>query len=366
MKLGPAASVLLPQVRANCLRADAQVAGLFSMCGLLLRLRNLYKWEHGLPPWREEEPPPVLAWVSQREEAWESLPEVEPLDLRLDGATLDPFDTAAVNALLGPEGLVYGAGRVAGLLPVFFLGRLVERRRLDGLTVWELGQELTQDIFFLPGLTQENQIFLRKEPLSYLLWDKLADPRAHLRRFVRLGLTGYGLDPEEVLTRPTWENLAPVVQGELAAIQWHEVGEATDGLAGRDLLHRAATEHPGTELEHFVRGVKDILADTGPHGRLAYIIAGRRAGSLGLYPTWLAGFPRLLFPEIDAAVALFAGDGDWSQVEECRELGWQRALAALAGVEEVLAACPVAEAVGAVRREVIGPLTGFRSVPDES
>ena len=32
----------------------------FSLCGMLLRLRQLYKWEHGLAPWREPEVPAVL------------------------------------------------------------------------------------------------------------------------------------------------------------------------------------------------------------------------------------------------------------------------------------------------------------------
>ena len=38
------------QILDNCEISDAQHAGLYSTCGLALRLRDLYKWEHRLNP----------------------------------------------------------------------------------------------------------------------------------------------------------------------------------------------------------------------------------------------------------------------------------------------------------------------------
>lgn len=43
------------QVARNCLVADAHRWGYFSLCGLLLRLRDLYKREAGLEPWARVE-----------------------------------------------------------------------------------------------------------------------------------------------------------------------------------------------------------------------------------------------------------------------------------------------------------------------
>ena len=43
------------QVLRNCEISDARHAGLFSICGLALRLRDLYKWEKGLDPWVEKD-----------------------------------------------------------------------------------------------------------------------------------------------------------------------------------------------------------------------------------------------------------------------------------------------------------------------
>ena len=61
---------LIGQVTRNCEITSAGQAGHFSLCGLLLRLRQLYKWEHGLPPWREPAPADVLPWVEAREQSW--------------------------------------------------------------------------------------------------------------------------------------------------------------------------------------------------------------------------------------------------------------------------------------------------------
>lgn len=361
--LSELARELVPQIKANCHRADAAVAGRFSMCGLLLRLRNLYKWETGVPPWREESSDLVLEWVDQREELWEGLEDLNPRPLRLDGRELDPFDIEAVNELLAQEGLVYGAGLAGGMLPVFFLGRLENTRQLNGLTVHTLGLEMSPDIYFLPGLRQGDLIYLRKAPLAYVLWDKVADPRASQARFVAFGLKEYGVERGELLARPSWEALQPVLAGELEAVLWHEKGEAASGEEASRVYRTAVSQHPFSEVEHFARGVKDLLADTATNGRLDAIVRERAAGALGFYPAWLYGFPRLLFPEIDAAVMEFMKSRDWSAIEEVRELGQERAQEALARLAAALKDSAGQGTEELVRREVILPLTGRRGLP---
>ena len=352
---------LTPQVRANCLLADAKVAGYFSMCGLLLRMRNLFKWEHQLPPWQEEAPQVMLEWVDQREEAWEGCRDQEPQPITLGGRQFDPFDVDGLEELLAPAGLVYGAGRAGGLLPAFFLGRLARSWSLDGLTVIELGEELTQDLFFLPGLRQGRRVFLRPAPLGYLIWDLLTDPRPGRARLVKLGLKGYGLERSQVIQEANWQGLEPIIAGELKGVLWHELGETRGGELASGLLHWALAQHPGSDVEFFVRAVKDLLADTCPGGRLDSIIQERAAGTLGFYPAWLGGYIRMLFPEIDAAVLLFDQSEDWAEVDQVRLLGWQRAQEAVGLLEEIRAELEGGPARDAVRGRVIGPLTGFRS-----
>ena len=354
---------LLPQLRQNCLRADANVAGRFSMCGLLLRMRNLYKWEHGIEPWLESDPGPVLDWVSQREDAWAEDEGREPGRICIRGQSFDPFDTDGINGLLAGHGLIYGAGLAGGAAPAFFLGELAEESLESGHRVLSLGQEYGKDILFLSGLKQDGVIYLRSEPLRYLLWDLVSDPRPRLKPFIDLALSGYGLDPAAFRKGPIARDMDRLVAGELKAVLWHELGEAGHGALAMRLLLKTLESHAGTELEHFVRGVKDVLADTGPEGRLGRIVSQKAEGALGFYPVWLSGFPRLLFPEIDAAVHMFLKDRDWSVVEEARLLGLERAREALGRTEELFGRFRGEGLLGEVRRQVIEPLTGHRSLP---
>jgi len=39
------------QIKHNCNISDARYWGMYSLCGLLLRLRELYKVEKGIRPW---------------------------------------------------------------------------------------------------------------------------------------------------------------------------------------------------------------------------------------------------------------------------------------------------------------------------
>ena len=105
---------LIRRIQANCELASYHLAGGYSLCGFLMRLRQLYKWEHGLLPWQEPEPEAVLAWVATQEGAWEAREEDSWENLEVNGVTLDPFQVEELNRLLAPTGLAYGAGLSRG------------------------------------------------------------------------------------------------------------------------------------------------------------------------------------------------------------------------------------------------------------
>ncbi|MBW1992606.1 MAG: hypothetical protein JRI59_10970 [Deltaproteobacteria bacterium] len=87
------------QVRRNCQLASGAQAGLFSLCGLLLRLRQLYKWEHDLLPWQEPESAAVLEWIATQERAWEAQGDLSWHCLQWNGCSLDPFAIEDINPL---------------------------------------------------------------------------------------------------------------------------------------------------------------------------------------------------------------------------------------------------------------------------
>jgi hypothetical protein len=68
------------QVLHNCDISDAYHAGMFSICGLALRLRDLYKWERGLPPWEESDSAKVLEWIEAKENNGKTIPKMSLLN----------------------------------------------------------------------------------------------------------------------------------------------------------------------------------------------------------------------------------------------------------------------------------------------
>ena len=117
------------QILDNCEISDAQHAGLYSTCGLALRLRDLYKWEHRLNPWEEKDSSEILDWIGEKETLWEKLADAKHTPITIGGKDYDLFDTHGINANLEPDGIFYGAGYAFSLKPTFFLAEIDAKSR---------------------------------------------------------------------------------------------------------------------------------------------------------------------------------------------------------------------------------------------
>ncbi len=336
----------IDQVDANCQVAAAGQAGQFSLCGTLLRLRQLYKWEHGLPPWREPEPAEVLEWIEGKERSWEALEGADWQDLTWDGGSFEPLAVEELNERLVPQGFAYGAGLGRGHAPTCFLGELQEKRLLGELTILVLGPELARDLDATPALRQGSLIYAR-----------LSDPTQQRNVFLKVALEAYGLDLAGLLRNPE-EAFAGFAAEELEAVIRHEVGEALEpglGAAFGTLLDL----FPQTRIELWLRSLKDALAEVNEFGRLVYLIEGRRLASLA---TMLALRPPLysmLMPEVEPAFRSVQTSGDWSRMAAARQEILAR-LRRVAGELQDLLASPERESaqwLGAeIQQRYLGPL----------
>ena len=54
-------------IKFNCDVSDAQYWGYFSVCGLLMRYRDLYRSEKGIKPWAEINHQDIGAWIENKE-----------------------------------------------------------------------------------------------------------------------------------------------------------------------------------------------------------------------------------------------------------------------------------------------------------
>lgn len=317
---------LVDQVKRNCDVSDARFGRQYSMCGLLLRLRNLYKSEHGVPPWEEPESGLMLDWVSGREQLWESLETEEISALEVDGRRVDPFDTDWINRWLAPAGLAYAAGYGPFMKPTFVLGELVSRRRDQGLDCLVIGPELVRDLSFSPAMRQGDQVIGRSGAMRFFFWDRLGEPAGSTGRYMAAGLRYCGLDLAEIRRRPARHARAvdQVCVAEVETYLAHERGEAHDDTLDLAAWRRAVAAHAATEIELLARTLKDLLADTHDRGLLAHVQDQRRPASLLFYLAFIPMLHRMLMPEVVAAGETFVHRPDWEALVQARRLARRR------------------------------------------
>jgi len=330
---------LIEQVRGNCDIASAGQAGHFSLCGLLLRLRQLYKWEHRYKPWREPESGAVLAWIDAKEQGWNLLEEADWQPLHWEEQTFEPFEAEHFNRVLLAHGLAYGAGLSRGLIPTCFLGELLEVRRAGELTILLLGRELARDLDATPALRQGNLIYGRREAMAFYLWDRLSDPVQQKNAFLKIALDAHHLSLPGLLRQPQrfQGEFDAFLAAEMEAALQHEVGEALEpGL--QEALPTVVSLFPQTRIELWIRALKDALADVNNWGRLAFLIRERRLPSLALMLAWRPGLQALLLPELEPAFHKVVAADDWESLEQARRTALTRLRQTAADLEGLLAA----------------------------
>lgn len=313
---------LINDIKFNCDVSDAKYWGYFSICGLLMRYRDLYRSEQGLKPWADISREDITDWISKKEARW---PEMEGLDFRnltIGNKEFSPFALDGINEALRAQGLVYGAGYGMYMKPTFFLADLRSVREVSGLTVYTSRKEYVRDLFTAPGMVQGTSIFIRLEPLMALLQYKLFElssrptPPAGGDAFA-----AYGLARRQIIDDVYERNLETVTERYADVLLSHELAEAREDVAEwKDILAVAGDRN----VEHFLRAVKDLIADTSVHGPLRRIIETRDRGGLCLFVALMDGFRRLLFPGLGQVYERTARHDGWAALENAREEGYER------------------------------------------
>ena len=311
------------QVLYNCDITDARHAGIYSVCGLAMRLRDLYKWDQSIPFWQEGDADAVLNWIGEKEVSWESLMSEAFAPLRLNGDRFDPFDTRRINDRLRPHGLFYGAGYAHSLKPTFFLAKIDANSTVAGHPVWHLGHEYARDLLTLPAFSQDDQIILRSEAGRMFLWDQIMYINKAGRRPLALAMQACGLpDAEPETIRRHIDKILDIQQ---TVYLWHEVGELEERIFDRQLWRQIISDHPHTVVEMFVRTLKDVLADTGDHGALSFIVSHRNTAALGLYMAFVKGLFPVLCNELVCAFDRFINDPQWDMLAAAKDAVRQKA-----------------------------------------
>ena len=314
---------LTRQVLQNCDISDAYHAGLYSICGLALRLRDLYKWEKQLPPWEERDSSEILDWIEAKETRWEALAENEYTEISLFGQSYDPFDSDGINAVLEPHNFYYGAGYAHSLKPTFFLAEIDNITRSNGFNIYTLGRELARDLLTIPAMSQNDSVLLRQASANLFLWDKLFYIKKSGRPALNFALDNLGIaDRDATLLR---QHLPDIFRAVKDTYIYHELGEIQDTTFDRQSWREMVAAFPFSPVEFIARALKDLLADTNEYGTLHHIIQQRQTAGLAFYVAFIDGLAKEFFPEIADAFQAFTVSEDWQIIEQAVAAGYQNA-----------------------------------------
>jgi len=291
---------LTAAVQANCDIADARHAGDLTLCTYLMEMREFYRWEHGID--FSEDPPraEIGAWITERETLWDSLAEADFLPLEIDGIEIEPFDAAAINAVLEPHRLLYGAGIAGFGRPQFFLAELTQVQQRQGLTILTAGCEYARNLTAAPATLRGSTIQLRQESLKRWLWEKfetwgVKKPGGALN--ATLSAYGFDRDPRAALSR--------MADAESETLILHELGEFEAGRRLGTDWHDMVEGFTDRRAELVARALRDNLADC--LVTLPALLDRRGAASVHFWFSNFDGIRRELFPRLADAYAAWCG-----------------------------------------------------------
>ncbi len=315
---------IIEAVKYNCNVSDARYWGFFSICGLLMRLRELYRSEHSLKPWEAIPREEISHWIEEREKLWQELEGATLGPIRIDDEIFEPFSVEEINERLNPAGLLYGGGYGRFNKPSFFLARLRAFDEIYDYHVYHAGEEFCRDLLAPAAMLQGRCIFIREEQIRVLLWEKLQELKH--RRYEEatgISLKGYFQDLENN------EGIIETIEGLSGKVSeimlYHEIGEAYEDESSEQWL-RIVMENTDRSCDFYLRGIKDVLADTSEKGPLRHIITGRLSEHLRIFYILLDPTRKELMPELVEACKEFFHNEDWSLIENARQLLYNRYL----------------------------------------
>ena len=336
---------LVKTVQHNCDIADARHGSDYGMCTYLLKMRERYRWERGLPlgaPLGRDE---VGDWLTAREQHLECIESEDYRAIEVGDKVFDPFDAEGINAAVGSEGLVYSAGLVQAARPHFFLAELIgEEAAENGFRLRVSGRELARCLSAPPAMTRGTTIFLRRESLRRYLWEKYeswlwSKPQNAMAR----AIAHYPFESE--LERA----LNDMTTAEMSAIEAHERGEYQAGLDLGDAWESMLFDLQLSPAELMARAVRDHLADC--TNTLPLLIGQERDASLHFFMANLGAMRKQLFPALQDAYRHWIEHADRSRFADLAQRGAEhwlslaRQMIALHKTHANKAAGPIAELV---------------------
>ncbi len=305
---------LVEDIQSNCDITDARHARNMTMCMYLLEMRQYYRWEHGMP-FSENPPKSELGlWLVRREQHWDAVEDAPYAPIRIGEEEKEPFDADAINHLLIPKGYVYSAGVGRFSKPHFFFGELIRKEERDGFTILVSGSEYARDLIAPPAALQNRTIYLRREAVKRMIWEKFEEWRWSRRDRMQPGAFScydFESSPDSAL-----ETMA---DAETEAMILHELGEGMAGELLGDAWEEMLSRISSRRMEIIARSLRDHLADC--LSTLPRLIEMDARCSLDFYFINFEGMRRALFPSLLSAYRSLRESGSMEPLKEAARLG---------------------------------------------
>jgi hypothetical protein len=132
--------------------------------------------------------------------------------------------------------------------------------------------------------------------------------------------TQYGFQNRQIIDETFEKRLGEMAEQYSEILLCHEIAEALEELPEwKDILSQAGDR----KVEHYLRAIKDLIADTSDHGPYKRIVDTQDRGALSLTIALMDGYRRVIYPEMQNAYNEFSRHGNWSAIDQSRRAGYE-------------------------------------------
>lgn len=296
-------------VQHNCNIADAKHAANFTLCTYLMKMREFCRWDRGYSMNHIIPKEEIGEWVQQREALWEDIEQQDYQALVIDDQQYDPFATEQINTKLLPQGLVYSGGLGTHCVPHFFLARLEDQHQYGSHKVIISNDEYARDLTAPPAMTQGDTIFIRKQSIRRMLWEKAQEWSWHKIENAMSKAFSYYPFAEDVDAA-----LEAMTDVEMNSILLHETGEIEASTLLGSGWKALLANMDNARVELMLRTIKDWYADT--RVTLPHLIESNNSASLHFFAGNLTAMRKELCPSFLPAYKAWCQDGSLEQFSD--------------------------------------------------
>jgi len=282
---------LISTIQHNCNIADAQSAGDYTLCIYLLKMRELFRWEMQSDFGVSLDNEAIGNWITEREQIWLDLEQNEYQPLTINGKSFLPFENNAINDALSSHHLIYSGGIGQHENPHFFIAELLHKTEMDDYCIYIAGKELARDLTAPPAMSIDKSIFIRRESLKRMIWERLEEWRwKRGTGAMSKALEHYDFDNH------LYHALDKMTDHEADVLLHHEIGEIKAGRLLGETWHKMLFSLPRSAGEFMARAVRDHLADC--HSTLPMLLRENRHASLHFFFGNFKGMRKEIYPDL--------------------------------------------------------------------